>query len=85
MFFVKKRPLLPFSERQRKIIHERLEAFGIAIDEFLKVDKEISATSSENVSTYALNVRSSSDLGARRKREEALENELSDILVEMVS
>ena len=43
------------------------------------VENEEEVNVSENVKQYGLNLRASSDLGARRKREEALERELSPI------
>lgn len=43
------------------------------------VENEEEINVSENVKQYGLNLRASSDLGARRKREEALERELSPI------
>lgn len=74
---------LPLSLEKRKLSREILTYFGEEVDIYVSVkddnvDGEIDAAS-ENVIQYAQNLRASSDLGARKKREEVLERELSSI------
>ena len=66
--------LYPLSEEKRQQKREILEKFAQDVDKHVKVEKEEGDTSemSEEVTQYSLNLRASSDLGARRKREEAL-------------
>lgn len=63
---------LPEAEREEK--RASLLNFAEEVDKFVKVEKEEGDLSgaSEEIKHYALNLRASSDLGARRKREEAL-------------
>lgn len=70
--------LYPLSKAKREGLSELLMIFGSDIDKFVKVAKEEGDVSrmSDNVVKYALNLRASSDLGARRKRQEALDEEL---------
>ena len=70
--------LYPLSNQRRQTLSQILKSFGENIDKFVKVAKEEGDVSemSENVVTYSLNLRASSDLGARRKRQEALDSEL---------
>lgn len=74
----KKRDLLPLGEVKKQAARELLLKFAEAIDKFVTIEKEEGDASaiSPNVKQYSLNLRASSDLGARRKREEALEAEL---------
>ena len=64
-----------------------LYSFAEKVDKFVTVEKQEGDNSkaNANVQQYALNLRASSDLGARKKREEALENELSELFVTIES
>ncbi|MEL7124433.1 MAG: DUF262 domain-containing protein [Bacteroidota bacterium] len=64
----------PLSEEKRSEIRQILLKFGSEVDKYVRVEKEEGDTSgiAEEVTQYSLNLRASSDLGARRKREEAL-------------
>ena len=64
----------PLSESERAEKRAILLSFAEEVDRFVKVEKEEGdlSGSSEEVKQYALNLRASSDLGARRKREDAL-------------
>jgi hypothetical protein len=74
----RKRHLLPFSEEKRKIGRDLLLEIGQKIDEFVSIDAEHTEPD-PMISQYGLNLRASSDLGARKKREEALEALLQPI------
>ncbi|WP_400079358.1 DUF262 domain-containing protein [Winogradskyella sp. R77965] len=71
--------LFPLSTENRAKTAETLMKFAQDIDKFVRVEKEEGAAAemSENVIQYTLNLRASSDLGARRKRQEALDSELN--------
>ena len=71
----RKKHLLPLSEEKRKIGRELLLEIGQKIDEIVSTDK-LGIDHEEPdpmILQYGLNLRASSDLGARKKREEALE------------
>jgi hypothetical protein len=81
VLFSKKRNLLPLGEAKKQTAREILSKFAAAIDKFVTIEKEEGDVSaiSPNVKQYSLNLRASSDLGARRKREEALDAELESL------
>lgn len=71
--------LMPMSDAKRKTLGNGLMEFADKIDKLVRVEKEEGeiAETSENVVQYTLNLRASTDLGARRKRQEALDSELN--------
>jgi len=76
--------ILPLSDAKRKIARDILLHFAESIDIYVSVeidkqDGDVDAAS-ETVKQYGSNVRASSDLGARKKREEALDTELKPAL-----
>ncbi len=70
--------LYPLSDKRRLELADKLKSFGKEIDKFVRVAKEDGDVTKmgENTMQYSLNLRASSDLGARRKRQEALDSEL---------
>ncbi len=83
ILFAKKKKLFPLSQPLRERARNLLYNFAEKVDMFVSVEKQEgdNSNANPNVQQYALNLRASSDLGARKKREEALENELSDVFV----
>lgn len=81
VLFSKKRNLLPLGEVKKQSARETLLKFAEGIDKFVTIEKEEGDVSeiSPNVKQYSLNLRASSDLGARRKREESLDAELGSL------
>ncbi|CAN5798746.1 hypothetical protein BH11BAC3_BH11BAC3_12070 [soil metagenome] len=79
LLLAKKREFLPLSQTTRERARNILYNFGENVDKFVTVEKQEgdNSTANPNIQQYALNLRASSDLGARKKREEALENELN--------
>lgn len=77
-----KKHLLPLGDSLKVKGEELLNQIASQIDMFVSTDKENGDTSGidENIKQYSINLRASSDLGARRKREEALEILLSPVL-----
>lgn len=77
-----KKHLLPFGEEKRKIGQSLLLDCAAQIDRYVSTDKEDADFSGfdEWVIQYGSNLRASSDLGARKKREEALEHMLQQLL-----
>ncbi|RIV21507.1 DUF262 domain-containing protein [Fibrisoma montanum] len=82
LVFANKKHLLPLGTQEREKAREVLMSFAHAVDEFVTIEKQAGDTAhvSQEVTQYALNLRASSDLGARRNREEALNKLLADIL-----
>jgi len=85
VLLAKYKSIFPLAETKRKIAREILEDFATEIDIYVSVDSDkmdgdIEAAS-ETLKQYGSNLRASSDLGARKKREEALEKELAPALV----
>ncbi|MCR6639853.1 MAG: DUF262 domain-containing protein [Sporocytophaga sp.] len=70
VYFSKKKNLFPLHESKRKELGEILLRFGNSIDDYLNTEKTEgdNSTASENVRQYSLNIRASSDLGARKKK-----------------
>jgi len=83
LLLAKNRDILPFSPVVRERARNTLYAFADRVDKFVTVEKQEGDNSKAdtNVQQYALNLRASSDLGARKKREEALENQLKEFFV----
>jgi len=81
ILFAKKKHLFPLGEKKRKLAREFLIDFGHKIDKFVTIEKGEGDNSHapEDVRQYALNLRASSDLGARKNRENALEKVLAPI------
>jgi hypothetical protein len=84
VLLAKHKTIFPLIETKRKIVREILVHFAEDIDIYVSVeiDKQEGdvEAASENVKQFGSNLRASSDLGARKKREEALENELRSAL-----
>lgn len=78
VLFSKYTDLMPLSDSKRDGLRSKLLEFAENIDKLVRVEKEEGQLqeTSENVVQYTLNLRASSDLGARRKRQQALEDEL---------
>lgn len=76
-----KKHLLPFGEDKKEIGRHLLLDIADQIDRYVSTDKEDADVSGMNewVIQYGSNLRASSDLGARKKREEALENLLKPL------
>lgn len=77
-----KKHLLPFGEGTREIGKQLLLEIAEQIDNFVSTDKQEIPNNNvnENIRQYASNLRASSDFGARKKREEALEQLLKPLL-----
>lgn len=75
VFFAHKKHLLPIGNEKSKLATELLLDIANQVDLFVSTEKEEGETinANEHIKQYAQNLRASSDLGARRKREEALE------------
>lgn len=74
--------VFPLSQEKRNKLNSILTEFAQNVDLFVKVEKEAGASDhfSNEVKQYALNLRASSDLGARRNRGEALEKVITSII-----
>lgn len=95
VLFSKKKEWLPLSEDKRNLAREILLKFGQDVDYFVSTEKENYTFSdvtqaiifedipefeiTPQITQYATNLRASSDLGARRKREEALDSVLEPV------
>lgn len=91
LILAKYRLELPLGQEKRVAISNILDAFGEQVDQMVSIskideDSDISPgdesselQSFENVTKYVQGIRSSSDLGSRKRRDEALESELSPI------
>jgi hypothetical protein len=81
LIFANKKHMLPLGGAMREEASRRLLEFAKAVDEFVTIEKQAGDTShvTPEITQYALNLRASSDLGARRNREEALSKVLRDI------
>ena len=82
VLFAYKKHLLPFGEAKKELGSQLLLDIADQIDRFVSTDKEDDDISGMNewVIQYGSNLRASSDLGARRKREEALQNLLQPLM-----
>lgn len=76
-----KKHLLPFGEAKASIGRELLLDIAEQIDRYVSTEKEEAEMPAMNqyIIQYGSNLRASSDLGARRKREEALEHLLQPL------
>jgi len=80
VLFAHKKPLLPLSGLKRILAYEMLTEFAEQIDIYVSTGQDTpDGGLNQNVREYALNLRASSDLGARRKREDALEIYLAPV------
>jgi hypothetical protein len=81
VLFARKKHLLPLSETKREIGKKLLLDIASMIDEFVSIDKENREPLGLNewIIQYGSNLRASSDLGARKRREEALEQLLKPL------
>lgn len=84
--FAKHKDKLPMSREQREKITSKLDLFGEHVDQMVTINKieedseeTIIIESKENVEKYVQGIRASSDLGSRKRRDEALELELNDL------
>jgi len=75
VLFANRKHLLPLSEGKRKLASDLLLDIASQIDQLVSTDKENGNVEGVNelIKQYGQNLRASSDLGARKKREEALE------------
>lgn len=67
---------LPLSREGRQMASERLIAFAVEIDQFMKTSESEDHVASKDTKDYCGGIRASTDLGSRKKRAEALENVL---------
>lgn len=90
LVFAKHKDKLPLSAEKRALAKSKLTTFGLQIDSMVSINKveEESEAALEsvnfpsNVLLYGQAMRASTDLGSRRRREEALESELVELWVE---
>lgn len=90
LVFAKHKDKLPLSVEKRGLAKNKLTTFGLQIDSMVSINKveEDSEAALEsvnfptNVLSYGQAMRASTDLGSRRRREEALESELIELWVE---
>ncbi|MCZ8163688.1 MAG: DUF262 domain-containing protein [Microcystis sp. LE19-196.1B] len=78
LYLAKNSSKLPLSSEKRRQLNSSLIDFGQSIDNYLSTNsKKIEAK--ETVEKYGSNVRASSDLSPRKKREEALSEEFKNL------
>lgn len=79
--FANHKESLPLSEDKRNLAKETLNLLASQVDSYVTAEKmeENNQEFSVPVVQYANNLRASSDLGARKRREDSLETILSDI------
>lgn len=84
--FAKHRGKLPLCQEKRELARQKLTEFGQNIDEIVSINKieEDSETTTHqpfpvNVLAYSQGIRASTDLGSRKRRDDALELELADL------
>lgn len=84
VFLAHKKHLLPLGEAKKELGRKLLLEIAEKINQYVSTDKEDADTSGMNewVIQYGSNLRASSDLGARKKREEALEHLLQPLFDE---
>ncbi|MBL0104616.1 MAG: DUF262 domain-containing protein [Bacteroidetes bacterium] len=87
--FAKHKDKLPLSIDKRNLAKSKLTAFGLQIDSMVSINKVEEETETmvsnhfaPNVLLYGAGIRASSDLGSRRRRDEALEAELVELWAE---
>lgn len=83
VFLASKMKFLPLSTDTRQKVREILDQFAAEVTEYLSTSNEITRSDyRETVADYAKSIRSSSDIGNRRRRHNALEKELKSIFSE---
>lgn len=90
ILLTKHKEKLPLSIEKRQLAKNKLTTFGIQIDSMVSINKIeedpdiIMAVDDfpKNVEAYGQGMRGSTDLGSRRRREDALELELSELWIE---
>ncbi|MFX1708821.1 DUF262 domain-containing protein [Chitinophaga sp. CC14] len=81
VLLARKKHLLPLGENQNKQANEILIDFASKVDSYVSTGTDNAEDVIEqDVKDYATNLRASSDLGSRKKREEALERVLAPVL-----
>ncbi len=71
---------LPFSKDERVTVRNKLVEFGEEIDNYLKTETVKNGKFSKLAVNYSSGMRATTDLGSRKRREEALFSLLADIL-----
>ncbi|AMP98257.1 hypothetical protein AY601_1339 [Pedobacter cryoconitis] len=76
-----RKDLLPLGQVKKALGETLLNGIGNLIDKYVSTDKEQIPTIGfdENIKEYSINLRASSDLGARKKREDALQKLLEPL------
>jgi len=84
LLLYKHRDKMPLEGELFESVRSKLMNFAEQTDKFLKVQKEEGNTDeiNQDVVEYSLNVRASTDLGARRKREDSLNRYLNDLEID---
>ena len=84
--FSKHKNMLPLSNDKRELAKSKLTTFGLQIDSMVSINKVeedsetiVSENFPTNVLTYGQAMRASTDLGSRRRRDDALELELAEV------
>jgi hypothetical protein len=86
VFLASKAHLLPLTSEKRKEIRSRLENFAREVSRYLSTDNSTDKSGfDKNVDEYAKSIRASSDIGNRRRRHNALEDELGSIFADASS
>jgi len=87
--FANHKSSLPLSHEKREFAKAKLTSFGLQIDSMVTVNKVeedseniVSESFLPNVLAYGQSIRASSDLGSRRRRDDALELELAEVWLE---
>lgn len=89
LVFARHKDLLPMSHEKREMAKNKLTIFGLQIDSMVSINRVVedadgfefteSTNFSPNALAYGQGMRASTDLGSRRRRDEALELELADL------
>lgn len=79
LIFAKHLDSLPLAKDQRQNASEILLEFGEQLNEYVRATPDKESTFSDDVKTYGAGIRASTDLGSRQRREEGLENILSEL------
>lgn len=69
----------PLSSDNRSLFKEHLDKFGTELDKYSKSDKDDEAEFNDTIRKYGAGIRATTDLGSRKKRDEALTEMLKDI------
>lgn len=70
---------LPLASESRTKANDILLKFGTEIDDFVRADDADKRKLPQNVRDYGAGIRASTDLGSRKRRFDALENEIEEI------